>query len=148
MGPRPASPIPSHTTARKPLTLTPPHVSVGLSLTHIQHTPPHTLMSRDCSLTPLFDLLPPNLAAFLNSTQMQTTQNSPVHSPTRLADPDIVSVTSLESDNEAPSLKGRTRAHSPDIVPETQVVNRFMVDPMVRPHLLIIYDFSHSVSRW
>jgi len=71
---------------------------------------------------------------------MQTTQGSLVHSATRLADPDIVSVTSSEPDNEGPSLKGTTRARSPDIVPETQVVNGFMVDCMVRPCLLIFYN--------
>ena len=71
---------------------------------------------------------------------MQTTQGSLVPSPTRLADPDVVSVTSSESDNEGPCLKGRTRARSPDIVPETQVVKRSTVDCLVRPSLLILYN--------
>lgn len=141
MGPRPASPIPSHTPAQRPLT--PPRVSVGISPICVQHTPPRTVMSGGCLPAPLFDLLPPDLAAFFNSTQMQSTQHSPVHSPTRLADPDIVSVTSCESDNEAPSpsLKRTTRARSPDIVPETQAVNGFVVDPLVCPHSVITYDF-------
>jgi hypothetical protein len=143
MGPPPSSLVPSPRTPSRKLS-TPPRVSVGVSPIRIQRTPPRTLVSRGCSPTPLFDLLPPDIAAFFNSTQMQleTTQQSlvPVHSPTRLTDSEVISLTSSESDNDGSFIKRTTRAHSPDIVPETQVVNGFMVDPMVRPRLLIIYD--------
>ena len=139
MGLHLTSPIPSpHTLAQKPST--PPRFSVGVSPIHIQHMPPQTLVSRGCSPVPIFNLLPPNLVSLFNDTQMQTTQGLLVHSATRLVDPDIVSVTSSKSDNEGPSLKDTTRAHSLDIVPETQVVNGFMVDCMVHPCLLIFYN--------
>jgi hypothetical protein len=91
----------------------------------------------------LFDLLPPDIAAFFNDTQMQfeATQQSmaAVRSHTRLADPDIVSVTSSDSDNEGQSSKDKTKSRSPDIVPETQVANRFAVDCLVGPTFIIIY---------
>jgi hypothetical protein len=64
----------------------------------------------------------------------------PVHSPTCLTDSEVISLTSSESDNDGSFIKRTTQAYSPDIVPETQVVNGFMVDPMVHPWLLIIYN--------
>jgi hypothetical protein len=87
----------------------------------------------------MFNLLPPDIAAFFNSTQMELTQQSPVHTPARFEDPEVISLTSSELDdiNERPSLKRTTLARSPDVVPETQVVNGFVVDCLVRPHLFI-----------
>ena len=93
----------------------------------------------------MFDLLPPDIAAFFNSTQMQLTQQSPVHTPTRLEDPEVISLTSSESDDingGGPSLKHTTQARSPDIVPETQVMNGFVVDCMVRPRL---FNFFYNL---
>ena len=90
----------------------------------------------------MFDLLPLDLTEFFNSTQMEITQGSLVHHPTHLADPDVVSVTSSESDdvNEGPSQKRTTQARSLDIMPETQGVNGFMVDCLMHPCLFIIYN--------
>jgi hypothetical protein len=154
MGPRPTGPVdpprvsigtpapPSSALTRKPLT--PPRVSVGVSPIHVQRTPPRTLVSRGLSPVPFENLLPPDIAAFFASTQMQITQPSPVHSPTRLANPDVISLTSSESDSDnickRPFLRSRTRARSPEIVAETQVT----MDPLVRPHFFWMYVFAHS----
>jgi hypothetical protein len=83
----------------------------------------------------MLDLLPPDIAAFFNSTQMRSTQQSPVHTPPHLVDPDIISLASSESDSDnirkRPLLHSRTRARSPELVPETQLM--FPMDPLVRP---------------
>jgi hypothetical protein len=91
MGPRPTGPVepphvsigtpapPSSALTRKPLT--PSRVSVGVSPIHVQRTPPRTLMSRGLSPVPFENLLPPNIAAFFASIQMQITQSSPVLNP-------------------------------------------------------------------
>lgn len=127
--------------AQKPLT--PSRVSVGVSPIPALRTPPRTLISRGCSPTPLFDLLPPDIAAFFNDTQMQfeATQQpmAAVRSHTRLANPDVVSVTSSESDNEGLPLKNRPISRSPGIVPETQVMTTYAMDCLVCPSYFIIY---------
>jgi hypothetical protein len=131
MAPRPTSPIPSaRTPARKPST--PSRVSVGVSPVRAQHTRPRTLVSRGCSPVPFKELLPPDIAAFFASTQMQLTEASSVHSP--IQHTDAISVTSSESESETENervlSKSRTRPRSLTIVP----------DALVRPHLLVFYN--------
>ena len=113
-------------------------------------------MSRGLSPIPIEDLLPPDITAFLNSTEMQTTQQSPVqspvHTPPHLVDPDVISLSDLESDSDnipkrpvlESFLQPRTRARSPEIVPETQPL--FRRDPLVCPHLsFLTYVYAHSI---
>jgi hypothetical protein len=161
MGPCPTGPVdpprvsictpapPSIPLARKPST--PLRVSVNVSPIHVQRTPPRTLVSRGLSPVPFENLLPPDIAAFFNSTQMQLTQGtqvSPARPPVRLPDSEVISVTSSESDSEnirkglfLPSRRTRTRARSPEIVAETQV----MMDPLVRRRLPFCrYVYAHS----
>ena len=149
MGPHPSSPVPSpRTPTRK--SSTPPRVLVGVSPICVQHTPPRTLVSRGCSPIPMLDLLPPDIAAFFNSTQMQlSTQASDlsVPSPIQVGVLDVISLTSSESDSEGPFLGSRIRARSPTLVPETQVAGGFVMDVLVRPHLCI-YTLLTQVFRW
>jgi hypothetical protein len=153
MGPPPTTPVtPSCVSACTGVTFlrqrpsTPPRVSVGVSPIRVQRTPTRTFVSRGLSPVPFEHLLPPDIAAFLASTQMQTTQASLVHTPTHLADQDAISLTSSESDSEnirtRPALASRTRARSPEIVAETQV----MIDPLVRRRLFFyMYVYAHSI---
>jgi hypothetical protein len=134
--------------ARKPPT--PLHVSVGVSPIHVQHTPPRTLVSRGLSPVPFENLLPPDIAAFFNSTQMQLTQStqaSPARPPVRLPDSDVISVTSSESasDHERP-LARSSRPCPRAIVPETQVL-----DPLVSTgyfYVIIAHKFSRRLQRY
>jgi len=151
MGPHPTGPVDppclsicipapsSSTLAQKPST--PSCVSVGVSPIHIQHTPLQTLVSRGLSLVPFETLLPPDIAAFFASMQIQITQASPIHSPTHFADLEVISLSSSESDSESihktPFLQFRTQARSLEIIVETQL----MMDPLVCPHLPLIYVY-------
>ena len=127
--------------ARTPTT--PQHVSVGVSPIYHQRTPPRTLMSRGLSPVPFENLLRRDIAAFFASTQMQleATQVSPGHSPVRLPDSDVISLTSSESDSEKiqdlPVLQSRTRARSPDSVAGNHWQMMIAKDPLVCPHLLL-----------
>jgi hypothetical protein len=151
MGPRPTGPVdtpprvfvytpapPSIAPDRQPLT--PLRVSVGVSPIHVQRTPPRTLVSRGVSPVPFENLLPPDIAAFFASTQMEA-RASPVHNPTHPADLDAISLTSSESGSESVRQKpSRARARSPEIVAETQM----MMDPLVRRHLpFCMYVYAH-----
>ena len=148
MGPSPSSPVP--TLVPNPLTLGPQGVLVGETPIRAQRTPPRTLISRGCSPIPTLDL-PPEIAAFFNSTQMQlqTTQESePVFLPVRPQDPEVISLTSSGSqDSERPFSKSRMRARSPTIVPETQVLGGFMMDCFVCSFFSVCILLTHVSSR-
>jgi hypothetical protein len=135
MGPRPTTPVnppcvPVSTCVPPIQKLsTPPRVSVGVSPIRPQHIPTRTFVSRGVSPVPMIDLLPPDLAAMLMETQV-----SQAYCPISLTK--AISVTSSESENEhgkAPS-RFRSRARSPEFVPETQEESD--EEFVVRPHLL------------
>src|SRR6267154_3958505 len=160
VGPHPTGPVdtprisvctpapPSSTSAKKPSVA--PHVSVRVSPNCVQCTQPQTLMSRVLSPIPFKDIqvLPPNITAFFASTQMQpeSTQVSFRRSFIQLADSDIISLTSSESDSEKiqdlPVLQSRTQACSPEPVVGNHWQKMIAIDPLVCPCLLL----SMSVS--
>jgi len=111
----------------------------------IPSVPPRSLMLRGCSPILMFDLLPPNLAAFFNSTQMQETQQLSGYYPIQVADSDIISITSSESENEKVSIKSWTWPCSLELILETQVVCGIKMDILVHPDWLDFYIcIAHS----
>jgi hypothetical protein len=111
---------------QKPSSPTPPRVSVGVSPIRVQRTPTRTFVSRGLSPVPMIDILPPDIAAMLMETQ-NSQAYAPYQTPIRLrrlaevVSPVSVTSSESENENERPLTRSRTRAHSPEIIPETQV---------------------------
>lgn len=118
----------AHAPNRKPST--PMRVSAGVLPIPIQRTPPRTLVSRGVSPIPLEDLIPTEFASIFY-TQLQTQvpgivtlpalPTSPTHSPAWL---NVISATESETEEERPLIQARNRAHSPEIVPDSQLLRR------------------------
>jgi hypothetical protein len=140
-----SSPVPNLT--RKLSTPPAPRVSVGISPIRAQHTPLRMLVSRGCSPVPMISLLPPDIAAFFNSTQMQLTQDSEssVALPVHLGVSDVISVTSSESDNEATQNPSSSRV--PRDRPGDSGSELFHKDFLVRLCLSVCIFLTHVSSR-
>jgi hypothetical protein len=138
MGARPTTPLPVNPPRVSILSSVPPtcspirksstapHVSVGVSPIRAQPTPTimRTFVSRGLSPIPFEELLPPDIATFFNGLETQITQASyPPIWPAKVIPQttDTSSVTESESETNEPLLRSKTRARSPEIIPETQV---------------------------
>jgi hypothetical protein len=104
-------------------------ISVGVETT------PRTFVSRGV-LVSFDEFLPPEIVEFFNSTQMQT-QATQAFPPVRLSE-EVISVTESDSEPERPHIRTRTRFHSPEIVPETQVESDGSTDEEFRIRLLLL----------
>ena len=127
MGPRPTTPVnPSCGPARTHILpsptgrpSTPPCVSVGVSPISVQRTPMRTFASKGVSPPVLEETLPPSLAAWLHCIlQMETIAPWDSH-PLPLTPAEAILVTDLGNEDERPFPRFVTRAHSPEVIPET-----------------------------